>query len=136
NRNTRAGKDVMEIVKEKALPSPLELALRILAPIEHCQRRNLFGVQQPLFCEADSLLRICLRGEDAAMVLEVEFVVPHRDVHTRKFLVQIIEESRSSAELQSREDDIGRHQTHSIVEHRARGTTTVVAHTIKVHHLR
>src|SRR5947207_15382639 len=46
DRNTRAGKDVMEIVKEKTFPCPLKVVLRILVPIERGQRRKFLSVQQ------------------------------------------------------------------------------------------
>ncbi len=76
-----AGGEVVELVEEHLLPGVGEFGGGIVAALQPGERRIFLRVEQPLFALAHVALVVGLGGEDAAVVFEIELVLPGGDGH-------------------------------------------------------
>ena len=67
------------------------------------------------------------------MILEVEFVLPHRDFQCRQFLFDVVEEIGGGTEAQIGENEIRLTELVGTIEHGASWTAAVIADTVEMH---
>ena len=81
HRDSRARHDVVEVIKQQILPGQFHSILRVRAPVERGKGCELFRIQYCFFGSADSALGFGLSRENSAMISEVEFAIPGRNLH-------------------------------------------------------
>ncbi len=126
----------MEVIEQQILPGQFHSILRVRPAVERGQRRELLGVEHRFLSAPDPAFGFGLRGEDTAVIREIEFPIPGWDLHAGEFLFQIAEEVTGKTELEFRKHRIRRPQLVGIVEHDARRPAAVISHAVEVHHLR
>ena len=159
SRDTRAGGEIVELVEEDVLPRVVELSSGIGAAIEPREGSELLGVKHLLFTVAHVALVSGLCGEYSAVVFEIELVIPGGNANRasggcgkcsvagrecavvpgwrvrRNFLLNALQIGERSAKLLFRADFVGFHPVQTLVEHRARGTATMVTDAEEIHHV-
>ena len=153
----------MELVEEHFLPVLGDLSARIALAVEPGERCPLLRIQNLHFRVAHVALVIGLRGEDAAMIFEIEIARPRRNrnlagncgrrrvalgdglVVPRRALRRNLLFNRSEERLRETEFVFGNDVVFAIggfalpveafVEDGAGGSAAVVADAVEVHHL-
>src|ERR1017187_4350563 len=104
-------------------------------PVQRGLRRKFLGIEYGFLCAPDSALGFGLRSKDSAVICEVEFAVPGRNLHVRKFLLHVAEEIASETKLKLRIHRVWTPELISVIEHDAGRPAAVIAHTVQMHHL-
>src|SRR5580658_1161226 len=124
------------MIEEQILPREPKLMVRIRAAENRSQRRIFFRIEHQFFIMANALLRIRLRREDAAVIFEIEFILPRRDFEIGKLLRQIGEKFSRCAELNLREYGVRIAKAIRFIEHGSSRAAAMVADSVQVKHLR
>ena len=133
--NSRSRHDVVKVVEEQVLPRQLHLVLGIRPSKQGCDRSELLGIQNIFFRAPYSALGLRLRSEDAAMILEVQFAIPRRDLHRRHLFLDVAEKVARKTKFDSGENILRNHHLLRVIEHDPCGTAAVIADAIQVHRL-
>ena len=128
----------MELIEQDAFPDFFKAGVGIGASgCQEGERGELLGVLEQLFVLADELLGFGLRRVAAAMIGQVELVVPHRRLQAAvgDGLFGVVEERAGGAELKLGKDHGGLREADALIHHLARRAAPMIAHAIQMHDL-
>ena len=134
HRNAGTRHDVVKMVKQQILPAQQHAILRVRPPVQQSQRRELLRIQNIFFRSPDPPLGLRLGGKDAAMILEIQFAIPRRNLHAGQLFLHVGKEIPRKTELQLGKYGVGILQLLCMIQHHARRPAPVVAHPVQVHH--